>query len=242
MALIGPRLALTTIIPPGSIRLGGYRTMEDFKDLKDTHGTYAPDEGYQESKTAPRAAFVRSSSLGSPLPGLTIRAGGGESSPTNLDGQGAHANRIRVSSRNQDALREEWRGPRVPTAPNRNQRTATGDRSVAPSARARNPIVAASLETMFGDAPAERIRENYSNYIHFNSNGARLSAKSTVRHCKRCCKQQENDSALFTPDPVLSTGAAVDRPVREHISAQYECRFPVRAILTCQNCFSQRLP
>jgi lysophospholipase L1-like esterase len=40
------------------------------------------------------------------------------------------------------------------------------------------PIVAASLESMFGDIPAERVKENYSNYIHFNANGARRSAET----------------------------------------------------------------
>ena len=40
------------------------------------------------------------------------------------------------------------------------------------------PIVAASLESMFGDIPTERIKENYSNHIHFNANGARRSAEA----------------------------------------------------------------
>ena len=39
------------------------------------------------------------------------------------------------------------------------------------------PIVAASLESMFGEIPTERIKENYSDHIHFNENGARRSAE-----------------------------------------------------------------
>jgi lysophospholipase L1-like esterase len=40
------------------------------------------------------------------------------------------------------------------------------------------PIVAASLESMFGDIPTERIKENYFDHIHFNANGARRSAEA----------------------------------------------------------------
>jgi hypothetical protein len=39
------------------------------------------------------------------------------------------------------------------------------------------PIMAASLESMFGDVPIERIKENYFDHIHFNANGARRSAE-----------------------------------------------------------------
>ena len=39
------------------------------------------------------------------------------------------------------------------------------------------PIMAASLESMFGDVPTERIKENYFDHIHFNANGARRSAE-----------------------------------------------------------------
>ena len=39
------------------------------------------------------------------------------------------------------------------------------------------PIMAASLESMFGDLPPERIEENYFDHIHFNANGERRSAE-----------------------------------------------------------------
>ena len=48
MALIGPRLALASIIRPRSLTRQGYRTMEDFPDFEQTRGSYTPDEGYQE--------------------------------------------------------------------------------------------------------------------------------------------------------------------------------------------------
>ena len=38
------------------------------------------------------------------------------------------------------------------------------------------PIVAASLKSMFGKIPPERIKENYFDPLHLNSNGARRSA------------------------------------------------------------------
>jgi hypothetical protein len=40
------------------------------------------------------------------------------------------------------------------------------------------PIMAASLKSMFGDVPIERIKENYYNHIHFNANGSRRSAEA----------------------------------------------------------------
>jgi lysophospholipase L1-like esterase len=39
------------------------------------------------------------------------------------------------------------------------------------------PIIAASTESMFGNIPIERIKENYFDHLHFNSNGARRSAQ-----------------------------------------------------------------
>ena len=39
------------------------------------------------------------------------------------------------------------------------------------------PIIAASTESMFGNIPMERVKENYFDHLHFNSNGARRSAQ-----------------------------------------------------------------
>jgi hypothetical protein len=38
------------------------------------------------------------------------------------------------------------------------------------------PIIAASSEMMFGNISSDRIKENYYDHLHFNSNGARRSA------------------------------------------------------------------
>jgi hypothetical protein len=39
------------------------------------------------------------------------------------------------------------------------------------------PIIAETRNRMFGSAPIEKIRQYYSDYFHFNSNGAREAAK-----------------------------------------------------------------
>jgi hypothetical protein len=39
------------------------------------------------------------------------------------------------------------------------------------------PIMAASPESMFGKIPLERIKENYFDPLHLNSNGARRSSR-----------------------------------------------------------------
>jgi hypothetical protein len=39
------------------------------------------------------------------------------------------------------------------------------------------PIIAASPESMFGNVSSERIKENYFDPLHLNSNGARRSAQ-----------------------------------------------------------------
>jgi hypothetical protein len=39
------------------------------------------------------------------------------------------------------------------------------------------PIIAASSVSMFGNVSADRIKENYFDHLHFNSNGARRSSQ-----------------------------------------------------------------
>ena len=39
------------------------------------------------------------------------------------------------------------------------------------------PVIAASPESMFGNVSSERIKENYFDPLHLNSNGARRSAQ-----------------------------------------------------------------
>ena len=104
MALIGPRLALASIVHPGSITRQGYRATKDYPDLEPTQGSYVVGWGYQKDKGAPRAAFVRYNFSGQPIPGGYDTPGRVGSCRNGFDGPGAHADRIRLSSRNQDTM------------------------------------------------------------------------------------------------------------------------------------------
>jgi hypothetical protein len=175
MALIGPRLALASIIRPGSISRLGYRSIENLTDLEQTQGSWVPDEGYQENKDSPRAAFVRYQSPDSPRPAVTIRPGG--SIPPGIvstDGaltpiKSAYLPAIKALCEKNGAalaiLMLPMTNSQGPTEVSR-QVLALGI-----------PIVAASLESMFGEIPTERIKENYFDHIHFNANGARRSGE-----------------------------------------------------------------
>jgi hypothetical protein len=178
MALIGPRLALASIMRPGSISRQGYRSMEVIADLEleRTQGSYVADEGYQENKASPRAAFVRYQSPNSPRPAVTIRLG--EPMPPGIvltdraltPIESAYLPAIKALCEKNGAalaiLMLPMTNSQGPTEVSR-QVLALGI-----------PIVAASLESMFGDIPTERINENYFDHIHFNANGARRSAEA----------------------------------------------------------------
>ena len=175
MALIGPRLALTSIIHPGSITRLGYRSMENLNNLQETQGVYLADEGYQENKSSPPAAFVRDDSPDSPHPAVTIRPGGSippgmvltdrELTPI----ESAYLPAIKTLCEKNGAVLAFMM---LPIANSR------GPMDVSRQVLALGiPIMAASLESMFGDVPTERIKENYFDYIHFNANGARRSAE-----------------------------------------------------------------
>ncbi len=175
MALIGPRLALASVIRPGSLTRQGYRTMEDFPVFKQTEGTDAPDEGYREDKSSPRAAFVRFDFPDSPQPAVTLRSGSAlpagmvltDKPLTPIESTYLPAIK-RLCEKNGAALAIMM----LPIA------NSQGPMEVSRQVLALGiPILAASLKSMFGDIPASQIKENYSNYIHFNSNGARRAAQ-----------------------------------------------------------------
>src|ERR1700722_18749285 len=176
MALIGPRLALASIVRPGSITRQGYRTMEEFPDLERTQGSNTPEEGYQENRGSPREAFVRYSSSGAPRPAVTIRSGAAIPPGVVLTDraltpiESAYLPAIKALCEKNNAVLALMKLPMA---------DSQGPIEISRQVLALGiPIVAASLESMFGDIPTERIKENYSNHIHFNANGARRSAEA----------------------------------------------------------------
>jgi hypothetical protein len=175
MALIGPRLALASIFRPGSLTRQGYRTMEDSPDFEKTRGSYTPDEGYQENKTSPRAAFARYDSPDKPQPAIIISPG------ASLPPEVVLTNRALTSI-------ELAYLPAIKTLCEENGTmlafmmlplaTSQGPIEVSSQVLALGvPIIAASPESMFGNIPSERIKENYFDPLHLNSNGARRSAQ-----------------------------------------------------------------
>lgn len=175
MALIGPRLALASIIRPGSLTRQGYRTMEDFPVFKQTEGTNAPDEGYQEDKSSPHTAFVRYDSPDTPQPAVVLRSGSALPAGVVLTDKPLTP----IESTYLPAIKRlcEDNGVTLaimmlPIADNQ------GPVEVSRQVLALGiPIIAASLKSMFGGITNSQIKENYSNYIHFNSNGARRAAQ-----------------------------------------------------------------
>jgi hypothetical protein len=175
MALIGPRLALASIIRPGPITRLGYRSMENLADLEQTQGSYAPDEGYQENKDSPRVDFVRYQSPDSPRPAVTIRQGGSIPPGVVLTDraltpiESAYLPAIKALCEKNNAVLALMMLPMA---------DSQGPIEISRQVLALGlPIVAASLESMFGDIPTQRIKENYFDHIHFNANGARRSAE-----------------------------------------------------------------
>jgi hypothetical protein len=175
MALIGPRLTLASVIRPGPLTRQGYRTMEDFPDFEQTRGSYAPDEGYQESRGSPRAAFVRYDSPDKPDPAMMIESG----APLPPG--------VALTDRMLTPIESAYL-PAIKTLCEKNGAALV--LMMLPMADSKEPmkissqvlalgipIIAASPQSMFGNIPTEQKKYNYSTYIHFNSNGARRSAE-----------------------------------------------------------------
>jgi hypothetical protein len=175
MALIGPRLALASIFRPGSLTRQGYRTMEDAPDYDQTRGSFTPDEGYQENKTSPRAAFARYDSPDKPQPATIISSGsplppGVVLTDTALTPiERAYLPAIKALCKENGAMLAFMMLP-----------LATSQEPIEVSSQVLAlgaPIVAASPESMFGNISSERIKENYFDPLHLNSNGARRSSQ-----------------------------------------------------------------
>ena len=175
MALIGPRLALASIIRPGSLTRQGYRTMEDFPDFEQTRGSYTPDEGYQENKTSPRAPFAHYDSPAKSQPAIIISPGAPLPAGVILTDrpftpiESAYLPAIKALCEKNGAILAFMQ---LPIA------NSEGPLKISNQVLALGvPIIAASSEMMFGNISAEHIKENYYDHLHFNSNGSRRSAE-----------------------------------------------------------------
>jgi hypothetical protein len=175
MAMIGPRLALASIIRPGSLTRQGYRTMEDFPNFEQTRGSYTPDEGYQENKTSPRAPFAHYDSPDKPQPAIIIRPGAPLPAGVILTDrpltpiESAYLPAIRTLCEKNGAILAFML---LPIA------NSEGPIEISSQVLALGvPIITASSQMMFGNISAERIKENYYDHLHFNSNGSRRSAQ-----------------------------------------------------------------
>jgi hypothetical protein len=178
MSLVGFRLALASIIRPGPVELKGYRSMESFPDdLGKTRGSWLEKLGYQ-SETVPRMPYVSSVLPGNPPGAIIIRAHAPSSAEVTFANkpltpiESAYLPAIKALCEKNGAVLTLMFEPRA-NAPDR-KAIEVSRQAVALGI----PIMAASLERMFGDAPTERIREHYTNDPHFNANGARQSAKA----------------------------------------------------------------
>ena len=175
MAMIGPRLALASIIRPGSVTRKGYRTMEDFPDYEQTRGSYIPDEGYQETKTSTRAPFARYDSPNKPHPAIIISP----SAPLPPGVVLTDRPLTPIESAYLPAIKalceKNGAGLAFMLMPMANSK---GPIEISSQVLALGvPVIAASSEMMFGKISAEDIKENYYDHLHFNSNGSRRSAE-----------------------------------------------------------------
>jgi hypothetical protein len=174
MAMIGPRLALASIVRPGTTTRTGYRTAEDFPDYEATRGSFIPDDGYQEAKTSPRAPFARYDSPDKPYPAIIISPGAPLPPGVVMTDrpftpiESAYLPAIKALCERNDAILAFMQ---IPMA------NSEGTIEISSQVLALGvPIIAASSEMMFGNISSDRIKENYYDHLHFNSNGARRSA------------------------------------------------------------------
>lgn len=180
MALIGPRLLIASVIPPGPVVRGVFNFRSETPDLEKTRGAIAPDWGYREFETdaTPRAPFVESTLPDRPLPALLIRPGAPIPSGVVLVDkpltpiEAAYIPAIKtLCDRNGAtlALMNE------PFANHEDPDTIELPRQLLALGV---PIIVETRNRMFGKAHEETINRYYSDYFHFNSNGAREATQA----------------------------------------------------------------
>ena len=212
--------------------------MEDFPDFERTRGSWTPDEGYQENKTSPRAAFVQYDSPDKPQPAIIISPGASLPAGVILTDrpltpiESAYLPAIKALCEKNGAILAFMLMPMADSA---------GPIEISSQVLALGvPIIAASSEMMFGDISADRIKENYYDHLHFNSNGVPSKRGGFWPGAPSVASaNQRLTNAFFPLNFVLPSGVFVSWPVCQHFSAEYGRWRPVRAILTCQICFFQ---
>jgi hypothetical protein len=175
MALIGPRLLLASVLSPGPIVRGVFNFRSENPNLEETLGTVAPDWGYRERDdvAGPRTPFVTADLPDGALPAILIRPGApippgvvlidNPLSPT----EAAYLPAIKaLCSKNNAKLAFMYE----PFADHQNPNIIEVPRQLL---ALDVPIIAETRNRMFGDATIEKMRQYYSDYFHFNSNGSR---------------------------------------------------------------------
>jgi hypothetical protein len=181
MALVGFRLALASIVRPEPVDLKWYRSMgeglpPDF-NLDKMHGSLVEYLGFQEDRTIPRAPFVPRVLPDTPAGAMIVGVGAPlpeEVALTNApltEIESAYLPAIKALCEKNGAALALMIQPRGDAA---ERRTIEVSRAVL---ALRIPVIAVSLERMFGNATTEQIREHYEDGRHFNANGMRQSAR-----------------------------------------------------------------
>jgi hypothetical protein len=179
MALIGSRLLVASVIPPGPIVKGQYNFMSDAAALEDTRGTMAPDWGYSKSKVGgTRAPFVKSVLWDPPQPAIVIRPNAPLPPEVALTDapltplEAAYLPAIKALCERNGAVLALLKQP---FAEHQDPRVIAVSRQVVALGI---PIIATSRQRMYGEATVDQIRTQYYNYFHQNSNGARRAAQA----------------------------------------------------------------
>ena len=179
MVMIAPRLLLASIIPPGPIVQGVFNFRSETADLEKTRGAIAPDWGYQDPGpgAAPRAPFIKSALADTPLPALLIRPGAPIPPGVVLVDrpltpiEGVYLPAIKKLCDQNGAMLALMNEP---FANRQDPDTVEVPRQLVALGI---PIIVETRNCMFGKTPEETILQYYSDYFHFNSNGAREGAK-----------------------------------------------------------------
>jgi hypothetical protein len=182
MALVGFRLALASIIPPGPSDMKGYPTTWAYSNtLGATKGSWLREVGFQKEKWRaghPLPIFVSRVLPGEPPGAMIVRASAPTPTWVNLTDapltpiESTYLPAIKTLCEKNGAvlafmLSPDLSGEDAGTIEISRQASALGI-----------PIMAATLGMLFGVVPDEIMRDHYSDRWHLNRNGARQNVKA----------------------------------------------------------------